>query len=45
MQQGWRQIVLRSPVGLTVAAVAACSVALSVAALYALTAAFDLGFR
>lgn len=44
MQQGWRQIVLRSPVGLTVAAVAACSVALSVAALYALTAAFDLGF-
>lgn len=44
MQQSWRQIVLRSPVGLTVAAVAACSVALSVASLFALTTAFDLGF-
>jgi hypothetical protein len=41
MHQGWRQIVLRSPVGLTVAA---CSVALSVAALIALTAIFGLGF-
>jgi two-component system, cell cycle response regulator len=44
MQQSWRQIVLRSPVGLTVAAVAACSVTLSVGALFALTAAFHLGF-
>jgi diguanylate cyclase (GGDEF)-like protein len=44
MQQHWRQLVLRSPVGLTVAAVAGCSVLLSVASLYALTAALDLGF-
>lgn len=44
MQQTWRQIVLRSPVALSVAAVAACSLALSVAALFALTAAFGLGF-
>jgi len=35
---------LRSPVGVPVAAVASCSVALSVAALLAATAAFDLGF-
>lgn len=35
---------MRSPVGLTVAAVAGCSVTLSVLALLALTAAFQLGF-
>ena len=35
---------MRSPVALSVAAVAACSVTLSVAALFALTAGFGLGF-
>jgi diguanylate cyclase (GGDEF)-like protein len=44
MQQSWRQIVLRSPPALVVAAVAACSVGLSVAALFALTAGLRLGF-
>jgi diguanylate cyclase (GGDEF)-like protein len=44
MQRDWRQIVVRSPLALTVTAVAAASVMLSVAALFALTAALGLGF-
>lgn len=42
MDAGWRRIVVTSPVALTVAAVAACSVGLSVAALFGLTAALGL---
>jgi len=43
MRQSWRQMVLRSPPAWVVAAVAACSVLLSVGALYGLTAALGLG--
>ncbi|QTN25348.1 GGDEF domain-containing protein [Rhizobacter sp. AJA081-3] len=42
MDAGWRRIVVGSPVALTVAVVAACSVGLSVAALFGLTAALRL---
>ena len=42
MNAGWRRVVVGSPVALTVAAVAACSVGLSVAALFGLTAALRL---
>lgn len=44
MHSRWRQIVLRSPPALVVAAVALCSVLLSVAALFGLTGALGLGF-
>ena len=44
MEGVFRRFVLRSPPGLSVAFVVACSVGLSVAALFAATALFGLGF-